>query len=139
VKNRATVGSGTYNCILKNTVVYGNRTGAGVKSNVYNDNASAETYSAFEDEVRAGTGNISLSINNEGDATSPCFQSLSTDSGVVDEIYVSNLKICNDSYLIDKGLDSDLTTGYGSLYDIESKPRKVDTIDIGAYENQKTV
>ncbi|NCB67455.1 MAG: hypothetical protein EOM47_01230 [Bacteroidia bacterium] len=139
VKNRATVGSGTYNCTLKNTVVYGNRTGAGVISNVYNDAAQEELYSAFEDEVRAGTGNISLSMNNEGDVNSPCFQSLSNDSGVVDEVYVSNLKILNDSYLIDKGLDSYLTTGYGSLYDVESKPRKVDTIDIGAYENQKTV
>jgi hypothetical protein len=139
VRNKATIGSGTYNCILKNTIVYSNRTSTGVKSNVYNDNASAETYSAFEDEVRTGTGNISLSVNNSGDATSPCFQSLSNDVGVVDEIYVSNLKICNDSYLIDKGLDSYITTGYGSLYDVESKPRKVDTIDIGAYENQKTV
>lgn len=139
VRNKASVGAGTYNSILKNTVVYSNKTGALVKSNVYNDNASAETYSAFEDEVRTGTGNISLSANNSGDATSPCFQSLSNDVGVVDEIYVSNLKILNDSYLIDKGLDSYLTTGYGALYDVESKPRKVDTIDIGAYENQKTV
>lgn len=139
VGNKATTGAGTYNTILQNTVVYGNKTGALVKSNVYNDNASAETYSAFEDEVRAGTGNISLSVNNSGDATSPCFQSLSNDVGVVDEIYVSNLKILNNSYLIDKGLDSYLTTGYGSLYDLESKPRKVGTIDIGAYENQKTV
>ena len=137
VRNKATTGAGTYNSILKNTVVYGNKTGALVKSNVYNNNASAETYSAFEDEVRTGTGNISLSVNNSGDATSPCFQSLSNDVGVVDEIYVSNLKILNDSYLIDKGLDSYLTTGYGALYDLSSLERKVDTIDIGAYENQK--
>ena len=104
-----------------------------------NTNSSVETYSAFEDEIRAGEGNISLSLNNEGDATSPCFQSLSTDAGVVDEIYVSNLRICNDSFLVDKGLDSLNTTGYGSEYDLAGLPRKVDTIDIGAYENQKII
>ena len=82
---------------------------------------------------------ISLSLNNEGDATSPCFQSLSTNVGVVDEIYVSNLRICNDSFLIDKGLDTFNVSGYGSEYDLASITRKVDAIDIGAYENQKII
>jgi hypothetical protein len=104
-----------------------------------NTNSSVETYSAFEDEIRAGEGNISLSLNNEGDTTSPCFQSLSTDAGVVDEIYVSNPRICNDSFLVDKGLNSLNASGWGSEYDLAGLPRKVDTIDIGAYENQKII
>lgn len=135
VKNR----QGTNNSIIRNTVIYHNRSTLNQKANVVNTIAAEETYSAFEDEIRAGTGNISLSVNNEGDATSPYFQSLSTDAGVVDEIYVSNPKIGNSSFLIDKGLDSLNASGYGALYDLSGLERKVDTIDIGAYENQKTV
>lgn len=123
---------------LKNSAFYKNLSNLLAKSAISIDSIE-ETYSAFEDEVRAGTGNISLSVNNEGDATSPYFQSLSTDAGVVDEIYVSNPKIGNSSFLIDKGLDSLNDSGYGALYDLSGLERKVDTIDIGAYENQKTV
>ena len=140
VRNRCnTSAGGTNNSILRNTVVYGNQLSSGVKSNVVNTNSSVETYSAFEDEVRAGDGNISLSLNNTGDANSPYFESLSTEVGVVDEIYVSNPRIDNDSFMIDKGLDSLNATGYGAEYDLAGLPRKKDTIDIGAYENQKII
>ena len=119
--------------------MYGNKLASLVKSNVYVTSAKTETYCAFEDEVRVGTGNISLSVNNEGDANSPCFASLSTDVGKVDETLVSNAKILNGSFLIDKGNNADNATGYGSTYDLAGLERKKDTIDIGAYENQKTV
>jgi hypothetical protein len=108
-----------------------------MKSNVINTNSSQETYSAFEDEVRAGEGNISLSPNNNGDPTSPRFKTLSVDAGVVDELYISNLDIHDDSYLKDLGLDSLNTHTYGGLYDIKGNNRKVGTIDIGAYEIQE--
>jgi len=139
ISNKAVAAGGTNNTTLKNTVVYGNKLTTMVKSNAVNTNSSVETYCAFEDEVRAGTGNISLSVNNEGDANSPCFQSLSTDVGVVDETLVSNANICNASFLIDKGNGADNATGYGATYDLAGLERKKDTIDIGAYENQKTV
>jgi hypothetical protein len=136
VRNKAATGGGSFNSILRNTVVYGNKNSVGNKSNVYNDNSSEETYSAFEDEIRPGTGNISLSVNNTGDANSPYFQSLSTESGVVDELYVSNPNISTDSVLKNSGLDSLNTHSYGGLYDLVANPRKVNTIDIGAYEIQ---
>ena len=140
VRNRCTTSAGgIYNSILRKTVVYGNQHSSGVKSNVVNTNSSVETYSAFEDEVRAGDGNISLSLNNTGDTNSPYFQSLSTDAGVVDGVNVSNPRIKNDSFMIDKGLDSLNATGYGAEYDLAGLPRKKDTIDIGAYENQKII
>ena len=141
VRNKATnLGGGTYDVTtMTNTVVYGNKLASLIKSNVYTTSAKTETYCAFEDEVRTGTGNVSLSINNEGDATSPCFQSLSTDVGVVDKLYISNSKIGNSSYLIDIGNNSVNTSGYGGLYDLSGNSRRVDGIDIGAYENQKTV
>ena len=140
LRNRCTSSAaGTNNSILRNSVIYGNKHASGVKSNSVNTNSSAETYSAFEDETRPGTGNISLSANNTGDATSPYFTSLSTESGVVDDMYVSNANIGNLSYLIDKGNNADNASGYGSVYDLSGLERKVDTIDIGAYENQKTV
>lgn len=134
-----TYSAGTNDCILRNTVVYGNRNGAGVKSNVVNTNSSEETYSAFEDEVRVGTGNISLSPNNTGDANSPYFKSLSSVAGVVETQFLSIPDIDNDSFLIDKGDSSLNATGIGSQYDVLFKNRLVDGIDIGAYENQKTI
>ena len=131
------LGGGTNNCAMKNTVVWGNKSIAGTKGNVTNTNSSAEIYCAFEDETRVGTGNISLSATNEGDATSPYFTTISTAAGVVDESLVCTLSYTNTSYLIDKGLNSNNASGYGSVYDIKSNPRSKGTsMDIGSFEYQ---
>ena len=133
IRNLAQSGTaGTVNCVLTNTVVYGNKISAGVAANVSNTNSSAETYSAFENETRAGTGNISLSLNNTGDANSPYFTSLSADAGVVDIGYQSNPDILQGSALINVGSDA----ATSSVYDLKYRTRKVGTIDIGAYEKQ---
>ena len=124
--------SGTSNCVLTNTVVYGNRISAGVKANVSNTNSSAETYSAFEDETRAGTGNVSLSLNNTGDTNSPYFTYLSTDAGIVELGHQSNPDLLAGSALINVGSDA----ATSSEYDVKYRTRKVATIDIGAYEKQ---
>jgi len=131
-------GGGTNNCVLKNTVVWGNKSIAGTQNNVVNTNSSIEEYSAFENDERPGIGNISISTNNSGDTNSPYFDIISLNSGVVDDVLVCNLNISEQSFLIDNGINSDNTSGYGSVFDVKSNNRiSGTTIDIGAYEFQK--
>lgn len=141
IRNVAEVGAGTYNTILRNTVVYGNRISAGAVSNIYNDNNSVEEYVACEGELRPGIGNIELSPNNEGDANSPYFKFLSTKAGQVAETELSNPDISSElSALIDKGNNEINTTDFGAVFDIKLNPRRDKTsglIDIGAMEFQK--
>ena len=139
IRNKSMNGAGSYNTILKNTAVWGNRTPENVKSNVFNDNESTETYSAFENEVRAGDANISLSTNNTGDSDSPCFNSLSYDAGITDAVNVCDERISADSALIDRGNSDDNNAGFAAAYDVRNMPRKDSSniIDIGAVEFQK--
>ncbi len=142
IKNKSNAaGAATYNTELINTVVYGNRDINDNIANIFNDAGKTEKYVACENELRAGEGNISLSLNNEGDANSPYFKYLSEEAGAVDEQFLSNVEIDNVlSALIDAGDNTENTSGYEAIYDNKRNKRRDDTtglIDIGAFEFQK--
>lgn len=127
--------SGVVDCNLINSVVWGNKI-SGLKSNYYSSTGTnTSSYCAFEDETVPGTANISISSNNNGNATSPKFVAPSTGVGVTTDN--TNYDIANGSFLIDKGNNAYPNNGDGSLYDCKGRTRKKDTVDIGAYENQK--
>lgn len=133
VKNIGVTHAGIVNCTTINSTSWGNRID-GIKENWYSSGQIA-SYCAFEDEVVAGTANISISTNNMGDADSPKFVLVAATVGNTTDDF--DYDIQNDSFLIDKGNNSYPTNGDGSLYDCKGRTRKVDTVDIGAYENQK--
>lgn len=136
ISNQGIVNSGYYNCAVRNSIAYANRIQSGAVNNYNASTSGVAQYSAFENEIITGTGNISLSVNNTGDANSPVFKYVSTSAGVVDDGYQSNAEILAGSCLINAGLDSLNTETTAGSYDFHYKPRKVGTIDIGAYEYQ---
>lgn len=130
VKNMGVTHGAFVGGTLINCVSWGNRID-GLKDNVYGGTVS---YSAFENEVVAGTSNISISVNNTGDADSPKFKIVEPLVGNTTNIF--DYDIDAGSFLIDKGNNTYPTNGDGSLYDCKGGIRKVGTVDIGAYEKQ---
>lgn len=135
VNNKGTVFAGIKGtAILNNCVVWGNRTGdIDAESNVDISTVSCN-YSAIENLLAPGNGNISLSAQNTGNASSPYFAVPSTSAGITAEN--PDYSITSQSALVDKGENSYLS-GENQMYDILTKQRIVNnTIDIGAYEYQ---
>lgn len=130
VKNMGVTHGAFVGGTLINCVSWGNRID-GLKDNVYGGTVS---YSAFENEVVAGTSNISISVNNTGDANSPKFKIVEPLVGNTTNMF--DYDIDAGSFLIDKGNNTYPTNGDGSLYDCKGGIRKVGTVDIGAYEKQ---
>lgn len=130
VKNMGVTHGAFVGGTLINCVSWGNRID-GLKDNVYGGTVS---YSAFENEVVAGTSNVSISVNNTGDADSPKFKIVEPLVGNTTNIF--DYDIDAGSFLIDKGNNTYPTNGDGSLYDCKGGIRKVGTVDIGAYEKQ---
>ena len=122
VNNTAANGvGGIYNGYLQNCVVWGNRNGNAV-SNVVGDSYYVSVmYSAVEGGY-AGTGNVSITTENTGRVTSPCFTNPEDDDWTLQQ----------SSFLINRGNNE---AAYITDYDMVGNARiQQDRVDIGPYE-----
>lgn len=122
VNNTAANGvGGIYNGYLQNCVVWGNRNGNAV-SNVEGDGYYVSVmYSAVEGGY-AGSGNVSITTENTGHVTSPCFTNPEDDDWTLQQ----------SSFLINRGNNE---AAYITDYDMVGNTRiQQDRVDIGPYE-----
>ncbi len=117
------------NLSITNSVIWGNKSGNS-ESNIYNFTGTSITYSAIEGGW-SGTGNITISSQNNGDAMSPMFTAPTEGAG--NNYSNGDWTLQDGSVLINKGNNN---ASYLPEYDLAGNERiQQDRVDIGAYES----